>query len=59
MASEFKSSVVTTILLVLTFVFPRARVMTVPLFFVLVLILLFWVARIGAERADKVDHGDS
>ena len=59
MASEFKSSVVTFILLVLTFVFPRARVMTVPLFFVLVLVLLFWVARIGAERADKVDHGDS
>jgi hypothetical protein len=58
MSSELKWSVVTTILIVLTFVFPRARVMTVPLAFVLLLIWIFWVARIGAERADEVDHGN-
>ena len=59
MASELKWSVVTIVLIVLTFVFPRARVLTVPLAFVFILVCLFWVARIGAERADKVDHGDS
>ena len=59
MPSELKSSIVTAVLIALTFVFPRARVMTIPLAFVFLLVLLFWVARIGAERADKVDHGDS
>ena len=59
MASELKGTIVTTILIVLTFVFPRARVLTIPLVFVLLLVWIFWVARIGAERADEVKHGDS
>ena len=59
MASELKWSVLTTILIGLTFVFPRARVLTVPLAFVLILIWLYWAARVSADRMDKVEHGDS
>jgi len=39
-------------LLVDTFVVQRARVLTIPFFFVLVIILLFWSARRHAERLD-------
>jgi len=35
---------------VLTFVFPRGRVLTVPLVFVLIIVALFWSARRSAER---------
>jgi hypothetical protein len=52
MPSELKGIILTTIMMVLTFVFPRARVMTVPLFFVLILIALFWSARRSAERKE-------
>jgi hypothetical protein len=52
MASEFTGSIVTIVLIVLTFVFPRARVLTIPFFFVLCIILIFWSARRSAERAD-------
>ena len=38
------------ILMVLTFVFPRARVLTIPFFFQLTIITLFWSARVAAER---------
>jgi hypothetical protein len=53
MPSELKWSIITTILIVLTFVFPRARVMTVPLAFVLIIVLLFWSARRSAEREER------
>jgi hypothetical protein len=52
MPSELKWSLVTIVLIVLTFVFPRARVLTIPFFFVLMLILLFWSARRSAEREE-------
>jgi hypothetical protein len=52
MPSELTGSVATIILIVLTFVFPRARVLTIPFFFVLCIILLFWSARRSAERED-------
>jgi len=52
MAREFTGSIVTIVLIVLTFVFPRARVLTIPFFFVLCIILIFWSARRSAERAD-------
>ena len=52
MPRELLGSLVTVVLLVLTFVFPRARVLTIPFFFVLVIILLFWSARRHAERLD-------
>ena len=53
MPSELKWSIITTILIVLTFVFPRARVLTVPLAFVLIIIALFWSARRSAEREER------
>jgi hypothetical protein len=52
MPSELKGILVTVLMIVLTFVFPRARVMTVPLFFVAVLLALFWSARRSAEREE-------
>ena len=53
MAGELKGSVLTIVMIVLTFVFPRARVLTIPLFFVLCLVLIFWLARVQAERQDR------
>ena len=53
MPTELKGSILTTILIVLTFVFPRARVLTIPFVFVLVIILLFWSARRSAEREER------
>jgi uncharacterized membrane protein len=53
MSSELKGTVVTIILMILTFVFPRARVLTVPFFFVLLLIWIYWAARVAADRADR------
>ena len=52
MAAELKGTVLTIVLIALTFVFPRARVLTIPFFFVFVIILLFWSARRYAERED-------
>jgi hypothetical protein len=50
--SELTGSIATLVLIVLTFVFPRARVLTIPFFFLFVIILLFWSARRHAERLD-------
>jgi len=52
MPRELWGSLVTIVLIILTFVFPRARVLTIPFFFVFVIILIFWSARRAAERAD-------
>jgi hypothetical protein len=52
MPAELKGILVTTLLMVLTFVFPRARVLTIPFGFVWILIALFWHARRAAERQD-------
>ncbi len=52
MPSELTGSIATLVLIVLTFVFPRARVLTIPFFFLFVIILLFWSARRHAERLD-------
>jgi len=54
--SELTGSLVMIVLLALTFVFPRARVLTIPFFFVLVIILLFWSARRHAERLDAEER---
>jgi len=54
--SQLTGSLVTLVLLVLTFVFPRARVLTIPFFFLLVIILLFWSARRHAERLDAEER---
>jgi len=50
--TELKGIVATLIMIVLTFVFPRARVLTIPLFFLLILIAIFWSARRHAEREE-------
>ncbi|HLK11809.1 MAG TPA: hypothetical protein VKW76_10545 [Candidatus Binatia bacterium] len=52
MPSELKGVVATLVLIVLTFVFPRARVLTIPFFMMFVMILLFWSARRSAEREE-------
>jgi hypothetical protein len=52
MPSELKGAILTTILMVLTFVFPRARVLTIPFFLILVMIGIFWSARRSAEREE-------
>ena len=52
-APEFWWLVHTADLIVLTFVFQRARVLTVPLMFVWIIIGLFWSARRSAEREDE------
>jgi hypothetical protein len=52
MPSELKGAVLTIVLIVLTFVFPRARVLTIPFFFVFVICLIFWSARRAAEREE-------
>jgi len=52
MPKELTGSLATIVLIVLTFVFPRARVLTIPFFFTFVIILLFSSARRSAERED-------
>jgi fucose 4-O-acetylase-like acetyltransferase len=56
MPRELWGSLVTIVLIILTFVFPRARVLTIPFFFVFVIILIFWSARRHAERADAEEE---
>ena len=56
MPSELKGIVASLVAIVLTFVFPRARVLTIPFFFVLILIALFWSARRSAERDLSEDN---
>ena len=50
MPPELKGIIGTIVLIALTFVFPRGRVLTVPLVFVLIIVALFWSARRSAER---------
>ena len=52
MATEPKIILLNVVLMVLTFVFPRARVLTIPFFFVFILIALFWSARRSADREE-------
>ena len=56
MPRELWGSLVTIVLIILTFVFPRARVLTIPFFFVFVIILIFWSARRHAERLDAEEE---
>jgi hypothetical protein len=52
MPSELKYASVSAVLMVLSFFIPGGRVLTLPFFFVLVLVLLFWSARRSAEREE-------
>ena len=51
-AAELWGALATVAVIVNTFVVQRARVLTIPFFFVLCIILLFWSARRHAERLD-------
>lgn len=53
MASELKIILANLLLVILTFVFPRARVLTLPFFFVGFIVALFWSARLSAERQER------
>ena len=53
MPSELKYSIVALVLMVLSFLIPGVRVMTLPFFFDMVLVLLFWSARRSAEREEE------
>jgi hypothetical protein len=53
MPSELKYAILAFVLMVLSFLIPGGRVMTLPFFFVLVLVLLFWSARRSAEREEE------
>ena len=55
MPAELKGILVSVLLVVMTFVFPRARVLTIPFVFVLILIALFWHGRRSAERQDEAE----
>ena len=60
MASEPKLILTTIVLVILTFVFPRARVLTLPFFFIGFITALFWSARVSAERQEeRSKEGDS
>lgn len=52
MSSELKGSVLSVVLIALTLIYQRARVLTIPFLFVLILILIFWAARVAAEREE-------
>ena len=56
MPRELWGSLVMIDLMIQTFVFPRARVLTIPFFFVFVITLIFWSARRHAERADAKEE---
>jgi len=51
-AGELWWALATAALIADTFVIVRARVLTIPFFFVFIIILLFWSARRHAERKD-------
>ncbi len=53
MSTELKWSIITIVLTALTFVFQGARVLTIPFAFVLILIWIFWAARVAAEREER------
>ena len=60
MASEPKLILSMIILVILTFVFPRARVLTLPFFFIGFITMLFWSARVSADKiAGKEKVGGS
>ena len=53
MPSELKYAIGALALVVLSFLIPGGRVMVLPFFFVLVLVLIFWSARRSAEREEE------
>ena len=56
MPSELKYSIAALLLTILSFFVPGGRVLTLPFFFVLVLVLVFWSARRSAEREEAEEE---
>jgi hypothetical protein len=52
MPTELRYAILTTILTIGSAWVPGGRVLTVPFAFVLIIILIFWAARVSAERED-------
>ena len=59
MPSELKYSIAALLLTILSFLVPGGRVMTLPFFFALVLVLVFWSARRSAEREEAAEEEES
>ena len=53
MPAELKYAILAAVLTILSVIIPGARVLTLPFFFALVLILIFWSARRAAEREER------
>ena len=53
MAPELKYAILCVILTAICFLIPGGRVLVLPLVFILILVLLFWSARRGAERDEQ------
>ncbi len=56
MPAELKYSILTLVLTILSFYVPGGRVMTLPFFFVLILVLIFWSARRSADREEREEE---
>jgi hypothetical protein len=56
MASEAKYALVALALTILSFMTHGGRVMTLPFFFVFVIVLLFWSARRSADRIEREEE---
>jgi asparagine N-glycosylation enzyme membrane subunit Stt3 len=50
MPAELKYAVLSLVLTLLSFWLPGGRVLTLPFFFIFVLVLIFWSARRSADR---------
>ncbi|HJQ83747.1 MAG TPA: hypothetical protein VKA21_06720 [Candidatus Binatia bacterium] len=57
MPGELLWTLVAVALTALSLVVPGGRVMTIPFFFVVILVLIFWSARRAAERQDADEEG--
>ncbi len=56
MPSEAKYALLALALTILSYLTHGGRVMTLPFFFVFILVLLFWSARRSAERIEREEE---
>lgn len=56
MPSEAKYALLSLALTILSYLTHGGRVMTLPFFFVFILVLLFWSARRSAERIEREEE---
>jgi hypothetical protein len=58
MSAEFKYSLLSLVLTIVSYLMPGGRVMTLPFFFVFVLVLLYWSARKSVERMEREEEAE-